>query len=140
MIAQGLLILGLCAGVSAGVAGVYFQGKKAGANEVRAQVLTSQQIADAAAAKVADQAAEAISKIKVQNRTITQEVQREVLERVVYRECVHAPDVVQRINAALTGEGAEPAGTGILPTTDAAGRHKFRGDDAQAAGGSRAVP
>lgn len=120
MIAQGILILALSAGVAAGVAGVYMQGKKAGKNEIIAQVATSQQIADAAAEKVANRAAEAISKIKVQNRTIMNEVQRELQTNVVYRDCQHSPDQLRNLNAAITGQADELAGRGLVPPANAA--------------------
>lgn len=80
----------------------------------------------------ASAAAHAISQIKVQHRTVTQEVQREVLERPVYRDCVHSPDQLQRINAALTGSRPEPAGGGLVPPAGAASGLQLRRDDAQA--------
>ena len=61
-------------------------------------------------------------------RTIQNEVQREISERVVYRDCSHSPEQLQRINAAITGQ-SEPAGRGLVPRADAAGGLKFRGDD-----------
>jgi hypothetical protein len=141
VIAQAAILIALSASVAAFSAGVYYQGKKAGKNEIRAEVATQQQIADAAAAKVAHQAAEAISKIKVQNRTVYSEVQREITERPVYRDCQHSPEQLQRLNAALTGASApEPAGRGLVPRTDAPLRPDLRGDDGQAGGGGRAVP
>lgn len=132
MIGQIGLSLALAAGIAVAGAGLYLEGKKAGKNEVRAEVLTNQQIADQAAAKVAGIAADAISRIKVQNRTITNEVQREVQTNTVYRDCVHSPDQLQRINAAITGEGTVPAGRGIVPPVDAAPGLKLRRDDAEA--------
>lgn len=50
-------------------------------------------------------AALAISTIKVQHRTITQEVQRDVVAVPQYRECAHSPQTLESINAALTGQG-----------------------------------
>jgi len=130
----------LAGGLAIAGGGLYLEGKKAGRNEVRAQVATNAEIARDAAETAAQIAADAISKIKVQNRTVYQEVQREVLERPVYRECEHSPDVLRRINAALTGESAEPAGRGLVPTSDAASGLKFRGDNAEADRGGGAVP
>lgn|SRR5574343_279214 len=132
MIGQIGLSLAMAAGIAVAGAGLYLEGKKAGKNEIRAEVATQQQIADDAAAKVAAVAAEAISKIKVQNRTVYSEVQREITERPVYRDCQHSPDQLRRINSAITGEPAEPAGRGLMPSSDAAGGLKLRRDDAQA--------
>ena len=46
-------------------------------------------------------AAEAISRIKITNTTITQQATTRVIERPVYRECQHQPDMLGQINAAL---------------------------------------
>lgn len=134
------LSVALAGGLAVAGAGLYLEGKKAGRNEVIARQATIDQVADAAAAKVADITAKAISGIKVQNRTVYQEVQREVLERPVYRECVHSPDQLQRINAAIAGQPAEPAGRGLVPPADAAGGLQLRRDDAEADRGGGAVP
>jgi multidrug efflux pump subunit AcrA (membrane-fusion protein) len=48
-------------------------------------------------------AAEEIAKIKIKNTTIKQEIQREVLEKPVYRDCRHDPSGVRLINSALDG-------------------------------------
>jgi hypothetical protein len=58
----------------------------------------------------AQAAAEAIARIQVRHTTIRQEVEREIQSRVEYRECRHAPEQLQRINAALS-----PAGPGSAP-------------------------
>ena len=46
--------------------------------------------------------AQAIAAIKVENRTIVQRVQREIVDRPVYRECLHTPETAAQINQALT--------------------------------------
>ena len=130
----------LAGGLAIAGGGLYFEGKKAGRNEQIAKQATVDQVAEAAAAKVADVVAKSISGIKVQNRTVYQEVQREVLERPVYRDCVHSPDQLRNINAALTGRPAEPAGRGLVPSADAAGGLQLRRDDAEADRGGGAVP
>lgn len=134
------LSVALACGLAVAGAGLYLEGKKAGKNEVRAQVASNAEIARDAAETAAQIAADAISKIKVQNRTVYQEVQREVLERAVYRDCVHSPEQLQRINAAITGQPAEPAGRGLVPPADPAGGLKLRGNDAEADRGGGAVP
>jgi len=61
--------------------------------------------------------ANAIAQIEIKHTTIHAAVEREVRTRVEYRTCVHAPDVVRGINAALSGRpdapdpGKLPAGT-----------------------------
>lgn len=139
MIAQGLLILALCAGVSAGVAGIYMQGKKAGKAEVEATDARERQIAQAATDAALKVTAEAIGKIRVRNTTIQSEVQREISERVVYRDCQHSPEQLRRINEAITGVGTEPAGSGLLPPAVSTGRADLRRDDDKAGGSSGAV-
>ena len=73
-----------------------------------------------------------IAKIRVQHTTIRQEVEREIRENVVYRDCQHSPVQLQRINAALTGARPEPAGGGKLPPADPADRPVIRRDDFEA--------
>ena len=100
----------------------YRQGRTDGeakivAQEARERELTAQAVDAANAA-----AARAISSIKVQHQTITQEVQRDVIEKPVYRDpgCVHDADSMRNINAALTGVAQpERAGSGIVSGTDA---------------------
>jgi hypothetical protein len=103
----------------------------AGRDHEIARVARDDDIEQRASAAAADAAASAIARIKVVNTTIQNEVQHEVSERTVYRECLHSPEQLQRINAALTG--AEPsADPGKLPRADAAERRELRRDDAQA--------
>lgn len=134
------LSLALAGGLAIAGGGLYLEGKKAGRNEQIAKQSTIDQVAEAFEQKTAAVVAKAISGIKVQNRTVYQEVQREVLERAVYRDCVHSPDQLQRINAALTGQPAEPAGRGLVPPADSAGGLQLRRDDAEADRGGGAVP
>ena len=61
-------------------------------------------------------AADAISKLKVENKTVYQRSDTVVREVPVYRDCKHDPRVFNDINEALTGK---PAGGGKLPAADA---------------------
>jgi hypothetical protein len=79
---------------------------------------TMREAVDQASQKVA----QAISKIKVINTTIQQEVQRETRTEPVYIDCRHTPDGLRLINAALTGARPDPSGGGKLPSVDPAGR------------------
>ena len=87
--------------------------------EVAIQAREERAVARATAAAVSA-AASAISRIKVEHTTIQHEVQREISERVVYRDCKHSSEQLQRINAALTGTGSGTAGRGRLPGAVAA--------------------
>ncbi len=51
-------------------------------------------------------AAKEIAKIDVKRVTIRQPLEREVHEKVVYRDCQHTPDGLLRLNQALGGSGA----------------------------------
>lgn len=140
MIARALIILTLAGALTAVIAGIYFEGKRAGKAECGEKAALIREAAQAAEQSAASAAAKAIAGIKVQNRTVYSEVQRDVIEKPVYRDCVHPPMQLQRINAALTGEQPEPAGRGLLPPADAASGLQLRRDDAQADRGGWAVP
>ena len=64
-------------------------------------------------------AAEAIAKIKVNNTTITNEVQHEIQTRTVYSDvnCRHSPDGLRLVNSALSS--GKPAGDSKLPKPNA---------------------
>jgi hypothetical protein len=110
-----LLLIGALTG------GAYRQGRADGEAKIEAQQARESEIAQKAVDAANATAAAAIAGIKVQHRTITQEVNREVIERPVYRDCLHSPDQLQRINAALTGAAKpEPAGSGVVPRAGAA--------------------
>lgn len=61
-------------------------------------------------------AADAISKLKVENKTVHQRAETVVREVPVYVGCRHDGRVLNDINEALTGK---PAGGGKLPAADA---------------------
>ena len=122
MLAQAGLALVLAIGIAAAGAGVYLEGKRAGRDACQATDAREREIGREAAAVAASVAASAIAGIKVQNRTIHTEVQREVQTNTVYRDCRHSPEQLQRINAALTDEQPEPAGRGLVPHADPPGR------------------
>jgi hypothetical protein len=103
----------------------------AGSDHEIARLAREDDIEQRAIVASTDAAASAIAAIKVRNTTIQNEVQHEVSERVVYRECLHSPEQLQRLNAALTG--AQPAAAdGKLPAADAARGSELRRDDPQA--------
>lgn len=61
--------------------------------------------------------AQNVATIKVTNKTIQNEVQREVQTHTVYRDCKLTPDGLQLLNQVLEA-GAKPAGGGKLPALD----------------------
>lgn len=62
-------------------------------------------------------AAEAISKLELKQVNITQRVERETIERPVYRDCQHTPDGLQLLNEALAPgrNGQQGAGSPAVP-------------------------
>lgn len=101
------------------IGGAYLQGRSDGLDKCEAAAARDERVAQIASVAAADAAASAITKIKVQNTTIKQEVQHEIVETVRYRECVHPDNIVRNINAALTGSPA-PAASSVVPAADAA--------------------
>jgi hypothetical protein len=109
---QGTLIAG-AAGLVLAV-GAYFYGRHEGAKlEEAKHVLAEERVRQS---EIAMQriAAEAISAIEITNRTIRAEVQREIIEKPVYRECRADAGVLDAINAAKTGQ---PFTGPVLPGT-----------------------
>lgn len=93
-----LIIAALLAVLSAGAGGF-----KLGADhEIASQAREQKHIADAIAAATAA-AAEEISKIRVVNTTIQNEVQREIRTNTVYADCKHSDDGLRILNGAITG-------------------------------------
>lgn len=114
------LILAALVTAGAMTSGAYWQGRKDGAAGEIATQAREDAIAQRATDAAVTAAAQAISSIKVQHRTITQEVEREIRETPVYVDCRHSPDQLQRINAALTGAtDPKPAGGGVVPRAGA---------------------
>ena len=125
------MLAGLVA-VLLATAGAYWQGRGDGAAITQGQIDKQSVAVSLAVESAASATAGVIAKIRVQHTTIRQEVEREIRENVVYRDCQHSPVQLQRINAALTGAGPEPAGGGKLPPTDAPDRPVIRRDDFEA--------
>lgn len=110
-------------GACAAIGSAYVAGRSAGSAEAEARCKSAAELAAAAGQAAADAAAKQIAKIRVSHTTIRQEAEREIQTRVEYRDCRHAPEQLQRLNAALSGAAASaPADRGQLPTADAAGR------------------
>lgn len=113
------VILGGVLAALVAIGGSYLQGRSDGLDKCEAAQARDERVAQIASAAAAASTAEAITQIKFKNTTIKQEVQREIVETVRYRECLHPDGVVRNINAALTGEPA-PAASSVLPAADTA--------------------
>lgn len=109
----------LAAAVAAGTA--YVKGRHDGKEVAAVTALREERVAAQAASAAASAAAAAISQIRVQNTTIQQKVEREIQTRVEYRDCRHAPGVLDSVNEALTGR-PNPAPGDRVPAADAAVR------------------
>lgn len=105
--------------VAAGVLG-FFYGQSVGNDLCTGREALVREVAAVAVADAASATAQAISRIKVVNTTLRQEIQGEIRTNTVYAACSHAPEQLRRINEALTGDRAEPAGGGELPASGAA--------------------
>jgi hypothetical protein len=95
--------------------------------EKRTQELILKTKADAALGT-----AEAIAKLEPKLVTLKEKVTREVIEKPIYRDCVHSANGLRDINAALTAQPGNPFGDRGLPVPDAAGEPVIRGDDTEA--------
>lgn len=104
---------------AASVGGAFIYGMRVGGDRELATQAREERASVAAAKVAADTAAIAIANIKVKHVQITQPIQREVLDRPVYRECKHSDEQLRNINEALA-PGSVPAGSGLLPAVDPA--------------------
>lgn len=99
--------------VSLAVGGFTFGVKYQRGQEARAEQLI---------AKVREEAqrgaAEEIAKIKVVNTTVKQQLETQIREREVYRNCKLDDDSFRLLNDALSGRAPQPAGSRELPGTD----------------------
>ena len=100
---------------AAAAGGAYWQGRQDGRAAVEAQAARDERLVRQAGEASAQAAAEAIARIQVRHTTIRQEVEREIQVRPEYRECRHAPEQLQRINAALGAAtpGSAAGGVGL---------------------------
>jgi hypothetical protein len=96
----------------------YLKGREDGRDSEQAQLAREASLVAVTRAVALRSAAEAIAQIQVTHSTIRQAVEREIVEKPVYRdECKHSDRVMQLINAALAG-GVAPADS-QLPGADA---------------------
>lgn len=95
--------------------GAYFYGRHDGTSIERAKHLEAHELVSRARDAMIEAAGNKIAEIKVNHQTIRQEVQREVIEKPVFRECRNTPESFRLLNDALTNTARQPAGEGVLP-------------------------
>lgn len=109
------VLLALVVGWGASVVGSGWYGMGLGEDRVIAQQAKVNKAIDETRAAAQQGAADAIAQIKIVNTTVKGRVETVVRENTVYRDCKHDARSLRDINAALTGDAAEPAGSGKLP-------------------------
>lgn len=98
------------------VGGSYVKGRSDGRAIEYAERMELEEVARVSREASIQAAAEAIATIKIEHRTIRQEVQREILEKPVYRDCRSGPDGVSLYQRAA-GYEAKPASRDELRAT-----------------------
>lgn len=124
--------------LSVGAAG--YGGFQLGADHEKANQAERQDLVAEAVDAANAAAAQAIAKITVQNKTIRQEVEREIHTNTVYGDCNHSADGLRLVNEAITGTKARPVDRGELPGTGPTGGSVIRRDDGKAGRSVGAVP
>lgn len=101
--------------------GAFFFGIKVGADrEVATAARIEARVRQTEDAAMKAAAAE-IAKIEVTNKTVKQVLEREIVEKPVYRDCHNTPDGVRSINSALENRPLPPSDR-KLPDADAPSR------------------
>lgn len=99
--------------------GAYIKGRQDGNAIARADQAEVLELARKVRDDAQRGAAEAIARIEIKHTTVRAAVEREIHEKLVYRECQHSADQLQRINAAITGREPVAPDRGQLPRLDA---------------------
>jgi hypothetical protein len=90
------------------VGGSYFFGRHDGRQIERAAQARVESVAAKVRDEVAGKVAQQISAIEVKHVTIRQAVERQILEKPVYRDCAHDAGAFGLLNSALRNEAGEP--------------------------------
>jgi hypothetical protein len=97
--------------VCALIIGSFFYGQRVGKAELLASEKKQDDIVAAAEQSMLATAATAIAKIQVTHTTIKQEVEHDIREVPVYRDCVNTPDVERLLDDARANRlESKPAG------------------------------
>lgn len=107
------VLLGGVLAVVLAVGGAYIKGRGDGAALERAELKEDAELVRETREVAMRSAAEAIAAIEIKQVTIRQTLEKAINEKPAYRDCVHSPDGLRAVNAALTWPG--PAGGSKLP-------------------------
>ena len=122
-----LLLVGALAAAGA-CAGSFFYGVGVGKDSIIAQEAKAEQLLTQAVDRVLVGTAEAINKIEVKHVTVKQQLQREVIEREVFRDCRSGPESVRLFNSTLqentgtVGVAGEAPAIGSMPAANKTGK------------------
>lgn len=90
------------ASVLLAAAGAGLYAWNARANKCELDGLRIEQAATAARDEAIEAASQAIAAIEVKHTTINRTIEREVVEKPVYKECQHTPEVYEAVKEAMT--------------------------------------
>lgn len=85
------------------VGAAYLKGREHGRDEIQLQQFRDAELVATTRAAAARGAAEEIAKIQVNHQTIRREVEREIVQKPVYRDCGADERVMRLVNDALAG-------------------------------------
>ena len=116
------VILAVVLAIAASGATGYLRGVHNTKNSIAADIAREEQLAQTIYDSAILAAASEISKIEIINRTITQEIEREVRTKEIYLTCRHDDDTKRMLDAILTGErSGESFSRSKLSAVDPAG-------------------
>ena len=122
MLTNPYILLALVIGWGASVAGAFFYGQGVGKDSEIATQAREEKVRVIATEAAASAAAHAISKIEVKHATIRQTLEREVVEKPVFRDCRSGRGAVELFNSTVPPNALDANGLGIVPPADAASR------------------
>lgn len=109
-------VLGGAVAVCGLIIASFFYGQHVGKAEQVASEVKQDQLVSALKDAALTSAAQAIAKIRITQTTIKQEVEHDIREVPVYRDCINTPDVERLLDAARANRPvAEPASDSSLP-------------------------
>jgi hypothetical protein len=105
----------------AAAGGAYLQGRHDGRDAQLAEAVRDEAVAAIAADAAASAIAANISRVTVMHQTVRQELEREIVEKPVYRDgnCRTGADSLQRFNAALPGSASAASVAGAVSAAHA---------------------
>jgi hypothetical protein len=113
------VLLAIVLAWGASVTGSFFFGRDTGMDSMIAEQEKTRQLIEDVEDRAQRAAAEAIAGIKVVNQVNRQVLEREIVEKPVYRECRHTDDGLRAVNSALENRPVAP-GDRKLPEADPA--------------------